>query len=202
MGRFREHRKDLDRVHYFTSFYFSDLLREPNMTSEACGYTGRPKTTNGMSNSFMTIAYAQFWGDHWLYFSSSTIGVEHKLWPKRVLFVVALLMLPLLAIRFFGGVLTTVRRLARGDPDADVDVLLVLYAFLGVALYLHWLMGDALLPGSNTPVKFVYNAHLVPVIVTIAFLRDLGPRRFNAWLAYSTLVFVAAVPVATFWPTK
>ncbi len=200
VGRFRPYRDDLDRVHYFTSFYFADLLREPNMLNPAFGYDGKPKVTNDMSNSFPTIAYSEFWGDQWLYFSSPKYRTEGKRGPKRVLFVVALLMLPLLAIRFFEGVFTTGRRLARGDPDADADALLVLYFTLGVALYFYWLMGDALLPGANTPIKFIYNAHLVPVFVTIAFFRRVGPRAFHAWLAYAGIVFLAALPVATFWP--
>lgn len=200
VGQFRDYRDDLDRVHYFTSFYFGDLLREPNMLNEAIGYNGKPKATNNMSNSFPTIAYSEFWGDHWLYFSSRKYRTEGKRWPKRVLFVIALLMLPFLGLRFVGGVVTTGRRLARGDPDADADALMVLYFLLGVALYFYWLMGDALLPGANTPIKFVYNAHLTPVFVTVAFFKALGSRRFNAWLVYTGIVFLAALPVATFWP--
>ncbi len=200
VGPFREYRKDLDRKHYFTSFYFADLLREPNLLNEAFGYNGKPKASNDMSNSFPTIAYSEFWGDQWLYFSSPKYRTEGKLWPKRVLFVTALFMLPLLGLRFVGGVLTTRRRLARGDPDADADALMVAYFLLGVALYFYWLMGDALLPGANTPIKFIYNAHLAPVFVVVAFFKDLGPRRFNAWLGYAIVVFLAALPVATFWP--
>jgi hypothetical protein len=200
VGPFRAYRDDLDRVHYFTSFYFTDLLREPNLLNEAFGYNGKPKASNDMSNSFPTIAYSEFWGDQWLYFSSPKYRTEGKLWPKRVLFVVALLMLPMLGLRFVGGVFTTGRRLARGDPDADADALMVLYFLLGVALYFYWLMGDALLPGANTPIKFIYNAHLVPVFVTVAFFKDPGPGQFNAWLAYAGVVFFAALPVAMFWP--
>lgn len=200
VGQFREYRDDLDRVHYFTSFYFRDLLREPNLLNEAFGYKRKPKASNDMSNSFPTIAYSEFWGDQWLYFSSPKYRTEGKRWPKRVLFVVALLMLPMLAVRFVGGVVATGRRLARGDPDADADELMVLYFVLGVGLYFYWLMGDALLPGANTPIKFIYNAHLVPVFVTVAFFKALGPRQFNAWLAYAGIVFLAALPVAMFWP--
>lgn len=200
VGKFREYRDDLDRVHYFTSFYFTDLLREPNLLNDAFGYDGEPKVTNDMSNSFLTIAYSEFWGDQWLYFSSPKYRTEGKLWPKRILFVVALLMLPWLGLRFAGGILTTGRRLARGDPEASADALLVLYFFLGLALYFHWLMGDALLPGANTPIKFIYNAHLVPVFVTVAFFKEIGPPQLNAWVAYSGMVFLAALPVATFWP--
>jgi hypothetical protein len=170
------------------------------LLNEAIGYDGWPKVTNDMSNSFPTIAYSEFWGDHWLYFSSPKRRTEGKLWPKRVLFVVALFMLPLLGLRFVGGVVTTGRRLARGDPDADADALVVLYFLLGLALYFHWLMGDALLPGANTPIKFIYNAHLVPVFVIVAFFKDIGPRQFNAWLTYAGIVFLAALPIATFWP--
>ena len=109
-------------------------------------------------------------------------------------------MLPLLGLRFVGGVFATGRALARGDPDADVGLLLTLYFVLGVALYFYWLMGDALLPGANSPIKFIYNAHLVPVFVAVAFLAPIGVRRFNAWLIYAAVVFVAALPVAMFWP--
>ena len=200
VGKFREYRDDLDRAHYFTSFYFVDLLREPNILNEAFGYDGEPKVSNDMSNSFPTIAYSEFWGDHWLYFSSPKYRTEGKRWPKRVLFVIALLMLPMLGLRFVGGVVTTGRRLARGDPDADADALMVLYLLLGVALYFYWLMGDALLPGANTPIKFIYSAHLVPVFVTVAFFNAIGPRQFNAWFAYAGVVFLAALPIATFWP--
>jgi hypothetical protein len=66
--------------------------------------------------------------------------------------------------------------------------------------FFYWLMGDALLPGANTPSKFVYKPRLTPVFVAIAFFTDLRPRQFNAWLAYSGLVFLAALLVATFWP--
>ena len=200
VGKFRPYRDDLDRVHYFTSFYFGDLLQEPNMLNPKIGYTGKPHAASDMSNSFPTIAYSEFWGDHWLYFSSSKYRTEGKRWPKRILFIVALLMLPLLSVRFVCGCGTIVRRFARGDPDADADALLVLYVLLAATLFFYWLTGDALLPGANTPIKFIYNAHIVPVFVAVAFIGGMGARQFNAWLSYAALVYVAALPIAMFWP--
>jgi hypothetical protein len=39
------------------------------------------------------------------------------------------------------------------------------------------------------------------LVVTIAFFKAFGPRQFNAWFAYAGIVFLAALPVATFWPS-
>jgi hypothetical protein len=200
VGKFRPYRQQLDFTHYFTSFYFKELLREPNVRNPAAGDNWEPSADNDMSNSFPTIAYSEFWGDHWLYFSSPKWRVEGKRWPKRLLFVVALPMLPLLAWRFLGGVVIVGRRLRTGDEDADADAVLLLYFVLGLALYFYWLMGDVLLPGVNSPIKFIYNAHLVPVFVTLAFLGGLSSRRFNLWLGYTVLTFVFALPIAVFWP--
>jgi hypothetical protein len=200
VGKFRPYREQLDFTHYFTSFYFKELLREPNVRNPAAGDNWEPSADNDMSNSFPTIAYSEFWGDHWLYFSSPKWRVEGKRWPKRLLFVVALPMLPLLAWRFLGGVVIVGRRLRTGDEDADADAVLLLYFVLGLALYFYWLMGDVLLPGVNSPIKFIYNAHLVPVFVTLAFLGGLSSRRFNLWLGYTVLTFVFALPIAVFWP--
>ena len=190
VGPFRPYRDKVDRTHYFTSFYFVDLLREPNLLNPAIGYDGRPKSDSTMANSFPTIAYSEFWGDHWLYFSSQRYRTEGKLWPKRLLFVVALPMLPLLAWRFVRSLVLITRRILDGDEDADTNAILLLYFVLGVALYMYWLTGEALLPGANTPIKFMYNTHVVPVFVTLAFLGTMSERRFLWWLGYTTLLFV------------
>jgi len=200
VAKFRPYREQLDVTHYLTSFYFGDLLREPNVRNPAAGDNWNPSVNNDMSNSYPTIAYSEFWGDHWLYFSSPKMRVEGKRWPKRVLFVVALAMLPLLAWRFLGSLAIVVRRLRAGNEDADADALLLLYLSLGVALYFYWLMGDALLPGVNSPIKFIYNAHLVPVFVTLAFLGNLSSRQYKLWLGYTLLVFVSSLPFVVFWP--
>ena len=61
-------------------------------------------------------------------------------------------------------------------------------------------MGDALTPGVNSGIKFLYNAHLVPVFVTLAFLKPMSSRPFNLWIGYTLLVFVASLPFVVFWP--
>jgi hypothetical protein len=116
------------------------------------------------------------------------------------LFVAALPLTILLALRFARGALSAIAASLRRRRGWDAAAIPAAYVAAGVALYLYWLLGDALLPGGNTPIKFIYNAHIVPAIVLVGFSRRIT-RGFGIWLAYATVLFLVALPVAVFWPS-
>ena len=201
VGPYAPFRAELDKRHFLTSFYLRQLLKTPNIA--LVGRGGKkyePHSKSDVTNSFPTIAFSEFWGDHWLYFSSTRWRTDEKVTVKRVLFVVALPMLPLLALRWLRAGAGAVMGLVTRRRD-DVCAILLLYTVLATAMYFYWLLGDALMPGIHSPIKFIYNAHIVPVAVTLAWLDAIRGWRFAAWLGYALLVFVVALPMAIFIPT-
>jgi hypothetical protein len=74
-------------------------------------------------------------------------------------------------------------------------------AGLGTLLYLYWQTGPALLPGKNSTIKFVHIASLFGPTIALLFTRRLEVPAFNLLTCYFLLLFVAALPVAMFWPS-
>ena len=192
-AKFERDRKDYDYVHYFSSFYLNDLLKKPYRTDRP-----RKPRARSVHNSFFTLMYSEIWGDHWLYFSGKG-GKDGKRWPKRILFVVALVLLPWLMVGWFRTAATFLRR-RRRPKSALPALVMTVYAVGATALYLYWQMGDGLTPGKNSAVKFIYNAHIFPLALTLAFLVPMGRRCLDAWLVYALILYAAALGVAVYWP--
>ena len=198
-------RRGFDYVHYLTTFYFAEMLAVPNRQIarldsdnwEKKGYVA----TNRYANSFFTTLYSETWGDHWLYFSGPN-GHDLKVMVKRVIFVVALPLIPLLLLRFGSAAAALVRTAwQRGFAVAlDPAAVLFVHFVVGATLFLWWQLGSALSPGKQSSIKFIYCAYLFAPAVTLCFTAALAPRRFNAWLAYLLVLFMAAAPMAVFVP--
>ena len=194
IANFAPHRAGFPFLPYFTTFHLRELLEVPNRKIGALD-DENPWPRNRYANSFFTILYSETWGDHWLYFSGP-VNEERKLWEKRVLFLLALPLVPLLFWRFGRGALRALRS-ATSDPLAPGTVVFGFFAACAV-LYLYWQTGPALLPGKNSTIKFIYNAHLYPAALAVAFLAPVRERWFRLWVGYALILGAAALPLAVF----
>ena len=199
IAKFEPYRKSFRFAPYFGSFHLGALLEAPNRHVNELDRT-RHWWKNRYANSFFTTAYSETWGDHWLYFSGKR-HAEGKLWPKRLLFAIAFVPSALLLVRLGAGVLEALRRLRRQRLGADREAVLLALLGGGILLFLWWQTGPGLLPGKQSTIKFIYNAHLFPVGIALAFLAPIGPRRFNAWVVCLALLFAAALPIAVYGPS-
>lgn len=203
----RYDRRGFDWFGYLTSFHIGSLLEVPNRRiarlDEDNWKPERTVATNRYANSFFTTLYSETWGDHWLYFSGP-LGADRKVVAKRVIFLVALPLVPLLLLRFGAATVSLARRARASGTRIALDpaaVLLVHFA-AGAALFLAWQFASALSPGKQSSIKFIYNAYLYAPAVTYCFTAPLQQRRFRTWLPYLLVVFLAALPIATFVPRR
>jgi hypothetical protein len=198
-------RRGFDYASYLTTFHLRELVTTPNRKinrkDQANFERGEFPPGNRYANSFFTTLYSETWGDHWLYFSGRR-GVEKKKWAKRILFVVALPLVPLLAWRIGRAAASVVRRAAARPLEAVFDpaAVLLLHLVAGAALFLYWQLGSALSPGKQSSIKFVYIASLYAPAVTLCFVAALRERFARPWAVYLAALFVAALPVAVFVP--
>ncbi|MEO1337692.1 MAG: hypothetical protein AAFV29_18760, partial [Myxococcota bacterium] len=173
-------------------FYFKDLVKTPHRTDKP-----RIPDIRGVHNSFFTLMYSEVWGDHWLYYSGRK-GTK-KQWPKRILFVAALPLIPFL-LWGWARTIGVLSRRKRAFRTSWPVTMLALYALMGFALYVAWQTQGGLTPGKNSGVKFIYNAYAFPLGLAFAFVRPLSARRFDAWVAYGLLLNLLALPIAIYWP--
>ncbi len=198
-------RRDFDYLSYLTTFYPRELVRIPNRQVnrlDAANFArGEYAPRNRFANSFFTTLYSETWGDHWLYFSGRR-AVDRKVWAKRVLFVVALPLVPLLAWRMLRAAASIVRAAVQHGRAAvfDPHAALLLHFAAGAALFLYWQLGSALSPGKQSGIKFVYVAYLYAPAVTLCFVPPIRQRFARAWAAFLAVLFVAALPVAIYIP--
>ena len=196
---FLPHRAGFDLVGYFTSFHYLDLLRQPNrwinhLSDEPSRFR------NPYGNSFWTLAFSEFWGDHWLYFSGARTGRDGKVWPKRFLFVVALPLTVFWGLALMVGLARLARDLARRRNLRFSVLLLWGLVALGAAGYVYFLTHGGLLPGKNSTVKFIYVSYLVPALAVLATPRQPSPTVFMVGSFYVLMVFAFALPLALHWP--
>lgn len=201
---FEEHREGFDFPAYFTRVYPRELYRRPNRNIVKLYRGDAPEWENPYGNSFPTIAYSEFWGDHWLYLSGPRLH-ERKLHQKRRVLVAALPYSLVLGGRWFWGMGLVVRETVQRIRDRDfteglADARLAMLGLLlaGLALYLYWQTGDALLPGKHSTIKFLYNAHLVPFGIALAFVPPVARPRL--WLAVALGFTALSVPYLAFVP--
>ena len=199
--RYGPYRPTFDWQHYFTSFYLEKLLERPNREyrdfdrSSAKLPTRRSFFFNQYSNSFFTLLYSDVWADHWLYFSGPG-KQEYRAEEKRRILLFALAPTLILALMGVGQLARVGYRAARKRcPGAAQSVLLALMA-AGLALYLQWQTGDALKPGKQSTVKFIYIAYCLPAVVALPFLSRLRGLAFNILAVMLGLLFVVAFPMS------
>lgn len=214
METFAKRKPGFDYVEYFSTFHIGELLRTPNR--RMAGGTTSAYSNSPHANSFFTLLYSEIWADHWLYFSGKQAR-EGKLWPKRTLLGLALATpaaVLLLAVGFgrelFGRIRRAVAQLSGTSALArvhsllsqvELDLVLLGIAGLGGLLYLYWQTGPALLPGKNSTVKFIYIASLTGPTLAVLFRQRLKALTFNLLSCYFLMLFVAALPIAMFWPS-
>lgn len=196
--RYAPAREGFNFPRYFASFYLTDLLRRPNYTVRDFDETS-DEFHNRHGNSWWTLLYSETWGDHWLHFSGP-VKVEGRATAKRVALAAALPSIPWLGARLFAGLRGVVTRVRRRDAERDIWLLLAGFLVLGASLFLHWHLGDGLSPGKNSSVKFIYNAYLFPVALSLCFSTPVAARTRKLALGYALLLFAATLPFAVFVP--
>jgi hypothetical protein len=214
IARFEARRANFDYVSYFTKLNLRDLISDPSRRMEKGGDSVYADTP--LANSFFTLLYSEVWGDQWLYFSGPRMR-DYKVWPKRVILSVALLV-PVIVIGLGGTFLwhlaVRARALALSAPppwwqrlrsmlrELEPELVLLSLAGLGAALFVYWQAGPALLPGKNSTVKFIYIASLFPPAIALLFRRPLPALIFNLLSAYFLILYIAAFPIAMYWPKE
>ncbi len=194
---YRPRAQEFDYVAYYTTFYAGALLEQPNR------YLGNSRNTDAawkasLNNSFFTVFFSDFWGDHWLYFSGPKLR-EHKTGIKRALLAYAMVLTPFLLLMFVVGLVRSTVDLRRRQ-DWETWMAVIGTGLLGVLLFVAWQSAMNIEPGINTAIMFFYIAYAVPFLVIVMFRAE--PERFvPAWMIEATLagLFVLAAPVATYW---
>lgn len=221
LDEYLPHREGFDYAHYLTSSYPLLLLKAPNRDFKDLpideherlvdvktpeGKAARiqvDKYENPRANSFWTLFYSDFWGDHWLYFSGKIFD-EEKLWPKRILLVWAFPGTVWFLVRFLLGCARFVRRLVRAPRELqrwEIEGYALVFTLLGMGSFMYWQLTEGLTPGKQSGVKFAYVGYFVPFALVVA----LGPR-LRRWenrllLPYLGVLFGAALPAAIFYPS-
>lgn len=199
---------------YFRNFYPGELWENPNLSFGEQVPGADPRLSH--ANSFPSLLHSEIWGDHWLSFSGQKQR-DGKAWPKRLSLAAAFLT-PLLTPLLFAAWLWNLRSRAgalwRESPTARVferlrklgagletELVLAAIGLLGAALFLCWQTGAALMPGTQSSIKFIYLAAFFPAVIALPFTRAL--ERLPALLlgAYFLVLYLAAFPVAMFYPS-
>jgi len=168
------------------------------------------------ANSFLTLLHSEVWGDHWLSFSGPRQR-DAKAWAKRISFSTALLtpfitlVLSLAWLWSFGkrakelwqagGSTRVVERLGKLGAILETELVLGAISVLGAALFIWWQTGPALLPGSHSSLKFIHVAAFVPPAIALLLSRPLEKLPALLLSGYIFLLFVAAFPVAMYYPS-
>jgi hypothetical protein len=206
-------RSSFPYARYLISFYPGLLWETPNYSLGEIEEGADPSTSH--ANSLFTLLHSEIWGDHWLSFSGPK-NRDGKAWAKRVSLLTAvampLVMLLLFAAWAFGYVQrskawlreTFADRLQRARSVAEkleVELVLLALCTLGAACFLYWQMGVGLTPGDNSSIKFIYVAPFFPPLIALVLSRPLERVVLTLLAAYFLVLYVAAFPVAMFWPS-
>jgi hypothetical protein len=194
---YQQYKPDFSFKHYFTSFYFRELLHTPNrkmFTDDPDAEPGK----NRYANSFFTLAYSEMWGDQWLYFSGRG---EEKLWEKRVVLAGAMPLTLFLLAAWPLGLLRALREIVRRRRWTTPPTIVLVMMLGAMALYLWWQTHPGLLPGKNSSVKFIYIAYAVPFVVSMCMSYRMGRREYRVMLPLCLLTFALAAPISFYWDT-
>jgi hypothetical protein len=186
--------KGLDRVHYYTSFYYSELLEKPNRTMAK----GLERSYAPLGNSFHTLVYSELWNDHWLVFSGRGKNIEAKAEHKRRVLQYALPVTALLGVMFFVGQVKLWREALRKRSLASPALWLAGVAVVGWAIFVWWQGGAGLTPGKNSGVKFIYVAYVWPFMITTCMAAFRPGKWVWPLLAVFFGLFVVTFPLALY----
>lgn len=181
-------KEDYDYVHYYSTFYFTDLLDVPSRADVPRGPGTHPK-----GNSFWTQLYSEFWGDHFLQFSGPKMRVEGKLWVKRILFVLALPLSILVWLGIMRGTLRAAADAIRRRVLLHPRLSMAVAFWGGFLLFMAWQGTAGLLPGKNSTIKFIYISWAIPFGVGTAATVETGKRL--AWVLFVLELAVAFVAI-------
>jgi len=199
---------------YYATFKVRDLVDPPTRKPARRGRAALVEAPS--TSSFFTVLYSEIWGDQWLYFSGARQR-DVKGWPKRLSMACALLVPPIVA-GLGGLVLWDLFRRARDElrrlsgrrrgqvllelaATFEQELVLLTIAGLGAALFVYWQAGPALLPDESSSLKFIHIATLFPPLLALAFARRMERDSFSLLAGYFLLVYIAAFPLAMYWPS-
>jgi hypothetical protein len=206
-------RRGFPYAHYFLSFYPAELLQNPNLHfGEVAPETD---TRSGHADSFLTLLHSEVWGDHWLSFSGPK-QKDTKVWAKRVSLGTALLT-PFIALLLLAawlgsfvergtkiwraeGSTPAMERLRRLAATLESELVLGAISLLGAALFVWWQTGPALLPGDHSSLKLAHVGAFFPPAIALLLSRPLEKRPALLLTGYALVLFVAAFPVAMYYP--
>jgi hypothetical protein len=212
-ARYEPLRRGFPYAHYFLSLYPAQLWENPNL-----GFGEALTGTDARSapvNSFPSLLHSEIWGDHWLSFSGPK-QKETKAWAKRICISTALLT-PFLALALFvawlgsfakraatiwqgGGPTPVVERLRKLGTTLEAELVLAATSALGAALFVWWLTGPALQPGDHSGLKFIHVAAFFPPAIALLLSRTLETLPALLLAGYVLVLFMAAFPVAMYYP--
>jgi hypothetical protein len=206
-------REGFNYVRYLRTFYPSQLWENPNLSFNEVPPGADPRSSH--ANSFLSLLHSEVWGDHWLSFSGSKQR-DRKGWVKRISLTVAALT-PLITLLVYAAwawrvgaraagqwrsnqAARTLTRLRQLGASLETELVLGAICLLGAGFFLAWQLGPALMPGSNSSIKFIYVAAFFPAAIALPFSRSLErlPALFLA--AYFIVLYLAAFPVAMYYP--
>ena len=182
---------------YATSFYFKELLQIPNRNFDIL-ISEKPDWKHSLNNSLWTVAYSDFWGDHWLYFSGRQIGEEGKLWPKRILFVYTAPITILLLIGFMLSAISEIIQSIRNKWEITPLYIATILSIVGFGLWFFWQKFIALEPGKNSGIKFIYSAYYIPFIILVALSKVKSLKIQNTAQTLSILLYLLALPISIY----
>ena len=206
-------RKGFPYYRYFRSFYPSGLWENPNWSFGEVAQGADPRSSH--ANSFSSLLHSEVWGDHWLSFSGQKQR-DGKAWAKRISLGAAVLT-PLIMLLCFAAwswntfrrvnelwrasQACTLQRVRAVGAALETELVLGAVCLLGAVLFVCWQAGPALMPGSNSSLKFIYVAAFFPAAIALLFTRP--PERLLSLLlsAYFLVLFITAFPVAMFYPS-
>jgi len=198
--KYETRRKETDfnyYLRYATSFHFKELIEIPNRTYDA-SISNTTDWKQSLNNSLWTVAYSDFWGDHWLYFSGEQ-NTEGKLWPKRVLFLYAFPITVIFSISIIRGVKLMITNIIQNKrklmPSNTTSILFI----FGFGLWLFWQTLIALEPGKNSGIKFIYNAYYFPFSIPVALTVVRSQIMQKLVLFSSILLYFLAIPISIYW---
>ncbi len=186
-----------DYVKFYTSFHPVSLFKEPSRYISADGEAEKVWKSS-KNNSFFTLLFSDFWGDHWLYFSGERYNDNKKVF-KRILLVIAFFLAPFMGVAYFHGAWRILRGV-RTDVHSDCWLAALALTVVGGALFILWQGTSGFEPGKHSSVKFIYIAYLVPFAIAV-MARSAVVEHAPPWALRSALgiLFVVALPLSLYW---
>jgi len=186
-------------LEYLTTFYYKQLIQIPNRYFAEIAPGDSTNWVDSLNNSLWTVAYSDFWGDHWLYYSGPKY-IEGKLWPKRILFVFALPITVAVFLSFTKNAALELIKIFRNKLSIDYFGLSTLIVIAGFGIWLFWQTFLALEPGKISTNKFIYNAYYIPFVIPVALANISKAPRFMAICHVTSIIlYMLTLPISIYW---